>query len=167
MSGFFDDEEAEEGRWYTGWGGLTLERREALRELAFRREAALFEQKIDARLVTAVWGTWSPLLERLFTDPRDVGWLDELTLDRDRPDGAIPLASVRAFESGVVAVDGTLYEWGPGLEAERDASWAWEALLEQGFSGVSSLDDEAWQELGQLGGPALVAWARERVSRSR
>ncbi|MCA9569635.1 MAG: hypothetical protein KC656_17435 [Myxococcales bacterium] len=151
----------DEGGWYTGWGGLTYERRAALRELWETRVDQLLEQRVDARLVDAVWGWRSPLLDGLMGDVRDVTWLDELTLDDDREAGSVPLANVRAHEVGIVAREGRIYRWGPGFEHLEDESWAWEALLEDGWRAMVArgVPEGALDELELLGGPALRAWA--------
>jgi len=174
----------EEIPWtWTELGEDSREEREARRLLHDTREHQLYAQGVDARLVAFVWGCAPKLVAALVTvDLTDVSWLDEIAVrDGDR----VPLCSLGFHESGIGADEGRLVEFSDRDSEDLELSEVWEKLLGPGlgrlaesiqrgraepevlFHGGELRQDELFEELGKLGGPALVGFAARALGLSR
>ena len=166
---------------WTEYGEDSREQREARRNLHEHREAQLYTQEIDQRLVGFVWVCPSGLADALVVaDLADVGWLDEIAIERP---GVVPICNLEFMERGVGARNGRLVELSEDpYEEEVDLSWVWEQVFGPGLDGLraamdagearpAELFDEAgalkedglFREMAELGGVALVDFAAAKL----
>ena len=144
---------------FTALGEDSFEEREAARLLHDRREARLFGQEIDARLIGFVWTVAPPLTDALVhVDLTDVGWLDRWVISQEgvEPE-SVPVLSLDPEALGVVARNGLLYLIDEhGFEREVELSDVWRRILAPGLRQLDTASDALLEELVALGGPALL-----------
>ncbi len=148
---------------FTTLGEDTLEEREALRRLHDLREVRLAGQGVDARLVGFVWTVAPPLADALVrVDLADVGWLDQQVVRDEGPEpDSVPVLSLERDEEGVVARNGELYLLDAhGFVRPIELADVWERIFAPGLAELDAVSDALRDELGALGGPALVAFAQ-------
>jgi hypothetical protein len=153
---------------FTALGEDSFEEREACRRLHDHREARLFGQEIDARLIGFVWTVAPPLCDALIqADLTNVGWLDRLVVAQEGEDPeSVPILSLEAENEGVVARDGALYLVDEhGFERPIELSEVFERVLGPGLASLDGLSAALCDELAALGGPALVAFAQKTAAK--